>query len=171
MTLLTEAAKLLKEEEMSGSSTLAPTSLATTCKDLDLDKCVGFEPKKKDAILGRGGGANHSKATIAFRALVDSYTSDYARAVTQKEKARTVWKCRSHFKAEGGRIVGRWKGRYYEATERRQYAKIIQRLREQKLKMVPAADGAHNSGGHLDDRLEVFGKPFFPIYQLDDWSI
>ncbi|CAB9501164.1 expressed unknown protein [Seminavis robusta] len=69
---------------------------------------------------------------------------DYIYARTQKQKCDIVLECISEHQANGGRYVGCHEGTYYEATEKKMYAKTIQRLRERNKefqekmeKMVP----------------------------------
>jgi hypothetical protein len=68
-----------------------------------------------------------------FRAVVDSRRNDFVMTKTNQQKQDIVMSCLASFQARGGRIVGKWKGQYYEASEQRQYSKVIQRLRERSV--------------------------------------
>jgi hypothetical protein len=103
------------------------------CDDLNLQLCVGPRPGDFDAVLGRGGESNHHEGTKMFRAMVDSRRDDFVMATTNQQKQDIVMSCLACFKARGGRIVGKWKGLYYEASDQRQYSKVIQRLRERNM--------------------------------------
>lgn len=74
--------------------------------------------------------------------MVDARKLDYAAAESQDEKKGIVLERLATFKAEGGRIVRKWQrnGMYYEVTERRQYAKTIQRLREHMKEFLDSID-------------------------------
>lgn len=124
------------------------TRKSVCVKHLDLNKCIGHQSGSKNAVLGRGGESNHHPGTIKFRDMVDVWKAQYEIAKSNTEKKAIVCKCLKEFRSTGGRIVGRWNKKYYEATDKKQYAKVIQRLREKK-----------SSGGPV----EVFGKSFFPI--------
>ncbi|CAB9522126.1 expressed unknown protein [Seminavis robusta] len=155
-------------------------------KGLDLSRCIGLKPGDLDCVLGRGGESNHHVGTKHFRALVDSRKQDFAKAITNREKADVVWGCIASHKANGGRIVGKWEGSYYEATADKQYNKVIQRLRERKKHpnaitkeqcqpppstiCVPVVDmSAILSNETLAGWLDSFEKPFFPVVE-DEFS-
>ncbi|CAB9517714.1 expressed unknown protein [Seminavis robusta] len=97
---------------------------------LDLSKPIGTKPGFHDVVIFRGGGTNHHPGSKAWRAMVDERKMDYIYAKTQKQKRAIVMECIHEHEASGGRYVGQYEGVYYVATEKKTYAKTIQRLRE-----------------------------------------
>ena len=74
--------------------------------------------------------------------MVDSRAIDFAGAKGNAKKKDIVLERLATFKAQGGRMVRKWKrnGLYYEVTKKTQYRKTIQRLRDLRKDVLDEID-------------------------------
>ena len=111
-----------------------------TVESLQLNKPAGKLPGPMDAVIFRGSGTNLHDGSKRFRSMVDSHIFDFTAAKSNPEKKGIVMECIQKHKAMGGRFVGYYNGAYYHATEKKAYNKVIQRLRDQKLRALREFD-------------------------------
>ena len=95
---------------------------------------------------------------------MDERALDFAAAASRQEKRDIVLERLATFKAQGGRMVRKWNrnGVYYEVTEKKQYRKTIQRLRDKKMNAIDEFD--------LLPDLEIYDD-FLPYFDPDEASL